>query len=233
MKKLALVLLVAIGLAAPAAAGQIQVGYSGSNYGPYQTGSGGEFTLNVYTSGLDTGGYATGVTSNIGVTGTFQTFCIQGTEYIYPYSSTYYAELNAKAMYGDDPVSVGTGWLYSQFATGNWQDGLTYNYGANRSTSADLLQKALWWLEGEEGLSYDASNPYMAAVVAEFGSQTAAKADGGWNYGVYALNLWTNSDQTGPIQDQLFYQVPDGGTTLMLLGGALVGLGALRRKFRG
>ena len=26
--------------------------------------------------------------------------------------------------------------------------------------------------------------------------------------------------------------VPDGGTTLMLLGGALVGLGALRRKFR-
>lgn len=27
-------------------------------------------------------------------------------------------------------------------------------------------------------------------------------------------------------------RVPDGGTTLMLLGGALVGLGALRRKFR-
>jgi hypothetical protein len=27
--------------------------------------------------------------------------------------------------------------------------------------------------------------------------------------------------------------VPDGGTTVMLLGGALVGLGALRRKFRG
>ena len=26
--------------------------------------------------------------------------------------------------------------------------------------------------------------------------------------------------------------VPDGGATLMLLGGALVGLGALRRKFR-
>jgi hypothetical protein len=27
-------------------------------------------------------------------------------------------------------------------------------------------------------------------------------------------------------------KVPDGGMTLMLLGGALVGLGALRRKFR-
>ena len=27
--------------------------------------------------------------------------------------------------------------------------------------------------------------------------------------------------------------VPDGGATLMLLGGAMVGLGALRRKFRG
>lgn len=30
-----------------------------------------------------------------------------------------------------------------------------------------------------------------------------------------------------------FNVVPDGGATLMLLGGALVGLGALRRKFRG
>jgi hypothetical protein len=29
------------------------------------------------------------------------------------------------------------------------------------------------------------------------------------------------------------YSVPDGGATLMLLGGALVGIGTLRRKFRG
>jgi hypothetical protein len=35
--------------------------------------------------------------------------------------------------------------------------------------------------------------------------------------------LFTNGD----------FQTPDGGMTLMLLGGALVGLGALRRKFRG
>ena len=34
----------------------------------------------------------------------------------------------------------------------------------------------------------------------------------------------------GKRQDYLWYHVPDGGATLMLLGGALVGLGAIRRK---
>jgi hypothetical protein len=41
--------------------------------------------------------------------------------------------------------------------------------------------------------------------------------------GQYGLSHYTLLNHT---------QVPDGGATLMLLGGALVGLGALRRKFR-
>ena len=49
MKKLALVLLLVAGLVSPAMAGEIQIGYAGSNYGPYQTntayGGGGEFTV--------------------------------------------------------------------------------------------------------------------------------------------------------------------------------------------
>jgi hypothetical protein len=52
--------------------------------------------------------------------------------------------------------------------------------------------------------------------------------DGGWEYGVYAINMWLDGED---YQDGLVY-VPDGGATLMLLGGALMGLGALRRKFR-
>jgi hypothetical protein len=82
----------------------------------------------------------------------------------------------------------------------------------------------------------DGTNVYINAVISHFGSADAAMADGADAYGVYALNLWAGGVD---YQTQLFYKgggtvdVPDGGTTLMLLGGALVGLGALRRKFRG
>ena len=46
MRKLGLVALMVAALASPAVAGQVQVGFAGSNYGPYQTGVGGEFTIN-------------------------------------------------------------------------------------------------------------------------------------------------------------------------------------------
>ena len=248
MKRIALVLLLVAALAPSAMAGpvgQVQVGYAGSPYGPYQTGQGGEFTLNALSpSGLDMSGYAADVTGGIaGLAGAFQTFCIEGNEYIAGYDTIYNASLDTYAEAGGqtgatagrDPVSVGTGWLYSQFAQGTL-DTLGYSYAggtpeqiAARRVSAGLLQNALWWLEGEMGLGYDFNNIYMKAVVDFFGSQAAAKADGAATYGVYALNIWTADGVRA--QTQLFYSVPDGGTTLMLLGGALVGLGALRRKF--
>jgi hypothetical protein len=42
-------------------------------------------------------------------------------------------------------------------------------------------------------------------------------------------NGWSKASD---INVQAFGSVPDGGTTLVMLGGALAGLGALRRKFR-
>jgi hypothetical protein len=239
MKRLSLVFLLLVGLASPALADQIQIGYSGSSYGPYQSGSGGEFTVNpVNPAGwLDLSGYLSGTTRDIGVTGTFQTFCIEMSEYISGYSATYNAEINQNAMYGGagggasgDPVSVGAGWLYSQFALGTLQG---YNYGSDRLASAAALQQAIWYLEGE--VASAAGNPFVALVISQpqFGTIGAAKADGGNTYGVFALNL-TNPATGVRAQDQLyFHRVPDGGMTLMLLGGALIGLGALRRRFRG
>jgi hypothetical protein len=44
-----------------------------------------------------------------------------------------------------------------------------------------------------------------------------------------AVNGLGNNDVTFGVNTS---SVPDGGTTLVLLGGALTGLGALRRKFR-
>ena len=240
MKRIAIVLLLIGAMAAPAVAGQIQVGYSGSTYGPYSTGSGGEFTFNpINPAGwlnVDSyGAYA----RDYGVTGTFQTFCLEGKENLSGYPYTYDAKLNFKAVEGGvgpagDTLSVGTGWLYKQFATNIWEAGLSYGYTSGRLADALLLQYAIWWLEDEKGVSYNALNPYMKGAVDKFGSEAAAKVDGAWDYGVYAVNMWTtdNAGVVTNIQDGIFYTVPDGGTTLMLLGGVLMGLGALRRRFR-
>jgi hypothetical protein len=87
-----------------------------------------------------------------------------------------------------------------------------------------------------EGVSYNASNPFMLGVVNQFGSAANAQADGGWNYGVFALNLTTQSG--GRIQDQLHFRqpprrrVPDGGASALLLVAALGGLAALSRRVR-
>jgi hypothetical protein len=242
VKKLTIAFLLgaSFALASPAIADQVQVGYPGAPFGPYQSGVGGEFTLNdINTEGwLDLSGYVAGKTSNFGGITSFQTFCIEKTEFIY--NTIYDAKLNTRALYGSegpagDPISAGTGWLYSQFAQGVLSGYAYSGTEAARETSADLLQKALWWLEGED--VFNAGNIYMAAVVANFGSQANAQADGGAIYGVSALNLWlpgTNTAvATNRAQDQLFYKrVPDGGQTLALLGMALCGMTIASRRFR-
>ena len=252
MKKTGIVLLVgmALALGSPAIANEIQVGYPTSPFGPYQSGVGGEFTLNDINgtpnnnnSWLNLSGYVPGTTSNFGPSGisSFQTFCIEVTEHISGYSQTYNAQLNTQAVFGStatggDPVSVGTGWLYSQFARGALSG---YNYTGNRTASAALLQNAFWWLENE-GTTYTPTNPFMVAAFNHFGGEAGARADGGVNYGVFAVNLWTgNNPLQNRAQDQLYYDpgvgvtaVPDDGTTLALLGLALAGVAIVARRFR-
>lgn len=209
-----------------------------ADVGPYNVGVGGEFSWAVVGGSLDLSGYAA-VTSGVYQDGVpwFQSFCLEGEEY-FKKGNTYNAVINQNAIHGGvgpagDPVSVGTGWLYQQFATASWVTGLSYNYGANRKDSAGALQKTIWWLEGEMGIAYDAGNIYMSAVVNQFGSEAAAKADGGWNYGVYALNLTTPTGAR--VQDQLYYRpisVPEGGVTAMLLALGLGGMACVSRRLR-
>lgn len=227
---------------------QIQVGHEETQYGIYQVDRGGEFTLLPLGGWLDLSGYVTGKTSDIGVEGTFQTFCLEGKEYIYPYGDTsngyiYDAVINANAVQGGvgengDPLSIGTSWLYSQFAKGELAG---YNYDTGRATSAAALQKAIWWLEGEgpDGnvVAYDANNIFMAAVAGLYGKD-GAKEDADPNkWGVWALNLTRNGELR---QDVLYYQVPsgdipgvpDGGLTIFLLGLGLSSMAGLSRKFQ-
>ena len=64
--------------------------------------------------------------------GGFQTFCIETSEFFSP-GTAYTATINDRAMFGSagsggDPISIGTAWLYRQFASGTLS-GYDYLYG--------------------------------------------------------------------------------------------------------
>lgn len=242
IKTLLILLVLVVVVATPAMAGEVKV----AGYGPYQSGQGGEFTITTVDGWPNISHYAMGTTRDVpgAPGGSFQSFCIEGNETLYP-ETEYFGTINTFAENGGmsgqtltepnrDYVSVGSGWLYSQFAQGTLA-GYHYAADSGRQSSAAQLQNALWWLEDEEGLLFDCNNPFMLAVRKEFGTKAAAKADGGQRYGVYAFNIWVKT-ATGArgefAQTQLIYDTPDGGTTLTLLGGALMAVGALRRRLR-
>lgn len=242
MKRLSITFLLVSALASPAMAGQLLM-----QSGPYQGTLGGEFTFKVIDASggfsLAGAGYAEGVTKNIaGFPTSFQTFCLETNEVIKS-GFTYNAALSSSATLGgvggatsgSDPVSQGTGWLYAKFAVGTL---VPYAYGgtaAERQASADALQRTIWWLENESS-DLAPGTVYDALLIAQFGSLANARLDGiGANYGVFAANLTAdlcNGAVRGPNCQSILFRVPDGGATLMLLGGALMGITALRRKIR-
>lgn len=222
-------------------------------YGSVHSGVGGEFAVRARTDGTATekaaslafvtataANYSTLALVDSGNTLGFETFCIEYNEHFSP-GSNYNTQVSPGAIKGgnitSDPVSVGTAYLYSLFATGSLTG---YNY--NSTTSAGNLQNTIWFLEGERnGLP---SGPLIAdpgtfdtLLTSKFGSNTAnwtADSYNGWtaaSFGVAALNMGTSP--TFPNQDQLIYVgVPDGGTTLILIGLAMSGLAFFRRKMR-
>lgn len=201
--------------------------YSQTRIAGHYSGSGGEFTVYGYTN-LTNDGYA-GPAKNVANAQSFQTFCVESNEYTTNPTSFV---VNSAAVAGGsgggtpDPLSVGTAWLYSQFALGVLS-GYDYTGGSGRSASAGLLQNALWYLEDEASGS---ANVFTALAVSAFGSLVNAKADAAVGaYGVYVLNAY---DAQGAKAQDFLYRVPDGGATLSLLGGALLGLAALRRRMR-
>lgn len=230
------------GLVAASAASALQaspIGLTGSineiRQGGYYTGSGGEFTISGYTGGINNASYFRGVSDNLSTKDvgsydpSFQTFCIELGENAA--SPTTYTVNSAAVMGGtttSDPLSKGTSWLYSQFAQGilNISGGDYFSLGAPaRSVEAGLLQNAIWSLEDEQANPVSGTNPYYDAALLHGGEADAAVGENG----VYVLN---NMKGTTKAQDFLYYSVPDGGTTVMLLGMGIGGLAFVSRRNR-
>ena len=133
------------------------------------------------------------------------------------------------------PITKGTAWLFSQFATGAMTD---YQYNTlgvlvgQRGNDAFLLQTAIWMLEGTYTLN--TANKYIVDVTTQFGTLAGAEADnaaGGYSVGVLGLTYVDGNGNTVAAQPMLTL-LPDGGSALLLLGMGLSGLALVSRKVR-
>lgn len=164
--------------------------------------------------------------------GSFTSFCLESKEYLWGWpNGTYYYEISDGAKYNNvnsstvDPISMATAWLYRNYTS-------VSGY-ANNNTQNMLVQKAIWALENEVG-GVSVGNPYYLAATS--GAQAGFEnLDANGAFGVRVLNLWTqdapNNVFANRAQD-LLIGVPDSGTTVLMMGLGLVGLGCIRRSAR-
>jgi len=206
-------------------------------YGDLDGYGGGEFI--AIGSGLSTSGYAATTSS----AGSFETFCMAYNEEFVPGNwggpaYNYYLSNNTFSNPGNTvsgTLTEGTAWLYSQFASGKLS-GYDYSTGptSTQAISALELQEAIWWLQQSPGAPTPISDPFVTLVESIFGSAGNAMTNATPGYDGVQIMVLTNSNgnfgSTPNSQPQLYYNVPDNGTTLFLVGLALLGLIAFKKR---
>ena len=160
----------------------------------------------------------------------FATFCLEKNEYIAFNQPLKVAGVTSGAINGGvsggnpDPISFDTAYLYTQFRA-HALSGYNYGGGAAEATSANSLQNAFWYLEGE---IFDISGDTQAQ------NWITEASNAGWaNTGHVAVLNLLKTNATGQwvnAQDQLTL-VPEPETYAMMLAGlGLMGFVARRRK---
>lgn len=201
------------------------------NQDAYSYGQGGEF------SAVTSQNFLNNYVSLTIVNGGFETFCIESSVEFSPGTTYSYTLGSSDATSPGIQLNKGTAYLYYEFAKGDLA-GYDYADTAGRVADAGLLQAAIWYLQGKQIYNADGSlhddpatdgNIFYAQAMSLFGS-SATNANNG-AYGVEVLQMWTANG--APAQNQLVLDsVPDGGTTVLLLGMSFAGICVVQSKLR-
>jgi hypothetical protein len=213
----------------------------------YSYGDGGEFNAVPNTTLLSfnpaLAGY-TPYTANLNTaigSPNFQTFCIETGEFFTP-GDIYNVVASYNTIPDDqfpsgNPVTMGTAWLYSQFAAGTL-NGYAYNEGSDRIATAGDLQQAIWYLQGDVNSLVNGSadgTAFYAGAATVLGGNINDPANGA--FGVICLNLRDGNEQDQlmvvPNPSLVVVPVPEPGVlSFGLLGLGMFGACKMRGFFK-
>jgi len=199
MKKVVLIIVLCALYTAPALA-DMMITVADSGVGST---NGGEFTVTV--TGDPIGNFYDNTPPN----NTLGTFCLETAEYL-NYGTTYFVTLSDYSIKGRytlppyDPLDPMTAWIYTQWLNNNL---------AHDDATADAVQNAIWYIEGEGGSTNQLVTDAQLAI-----------KDGWVNTDIKVMNLWGNAAHTDYKQD-LLVRVPLPGAVLLgVLGLSIAGL---------
>lgn len=203
----------------------------------YYAGSGGEFTVQFKSGGgspsVEEQAIIDGYDAKAKIDKAIQVFCLELDTYI-SVPSDYVYSIDNQVLAKTKAIGKGTDYLYSQFAQGLLAD---YDFGIPapgiaRASDAQLLQKAIWY---SQGFNVDINdNKFIKAALGyyQFGNSEDLRMDSGNALGTKALNLYT-STRIDKQSQAVWQRVPDGGSTVALLGLGLSVLAFLSRHRNG
>lgn len=189
----------------------------------------------VQTGGAATYGVGGQFTATVAGYPSFQTWCLEINNsfaggYDYNYTLGQATHDNPP---GSSPLKLGTAWLVAQ-----WNDGA---FGS--SLVVGEFQAALWYFQNQNfgtGLGFGtwgngapSLDIYTALAISALGGSLNAFSASNGAYGIQVIETSQIVGNSYPPDTggQDWVYVPDGGTTIMLLGLGLTGLALCSRRF--